>query len=444
MGLRMKEKQAITAQIASRYQQGSKRDKQRILDEFTQLTGYHRKYAIHLLSTWGKECIQWIHGQRVRFVVGAPRRRKKREGRRVYDERVREAVRRVWELFDYLCGKRLAVLMRANLDMLIGEAELGIERSLREKLLQVSPATIDRMLRPERKRLALKGRSRTRAGSLLRHQIPIRVFYPWEERRVGFCELDTVSHDGGSSRGEFCQTLTLTDVASGWVELRALRNRAHRWVKEALEQIASTLPFPLRGIDSDNGGEFLNQQVVDWCKTHQVTFTRARPYRKNDNCFVEQKNDVAVRRYVGYARYDTDSEYTALQEVYPPLCLLLNFFYPSVRLVQKDRTGCQVKKRYDSPKTPYQRLLEDQEVDERVKETLRQQASQLHLLKVKRLVDQAVDRLIQLQRQKVHGTGPHPANPNRAKEDIHKSTGFTKKEKKKQKEKENTTSMCVR
>jgi hypothetical protein len=406
MGLTMREKQSLTRETAVRYRTSDRKGKKTILDEFVRTTGYNRKYAIHLLSNWGKEQVRMVDGQAVKFVVGTPRKHRKRKEKRVYDEAVREALKKIWQTFDYMCGKRLVVLLRMNMDLLYKEQEFAISEEVRGKLMRISASTIDRLLAGERKRLQLKGRSTTRAGTLLKHQIPIRVFFDWDERKPGFFELDRVAHDGGSSRGEYCLTLTATDVYSGWVELRALRNQAHRWVKEATENIYEHLPYPLKGVDSDNGGEFINHQLWTWANDHQITFTRSRPYRKNDNCFVEQKNDVAVRHTVGYYRFDTAQEFEALQEVYTHLCPLLNYYYPSVRLVEKTRIGARVKKIYDDPKPPYLRMLESKDVDEEVKKELRKRAASIHIVKQKRLVDKAVSKLMRLYEQKKQGLLP--------------------------------------
>jgi len=399
----MREKRSITRETALRYRTSDKKGKKAILDEFVRTTGYHRKYAIHLLSNWGKEQVRMIEGQAVKLVIGAPRKHRTRKGKRVYDETVKEALKQIWQTFDYMCGKRLVVLLRMNMDLLYEDQEFAISDEVREKLMSISASTIDRLLAGERKKLQVKGRSTTRAGTLLKHQIPIRVFFDWDERNPGFFELDRVAHDGGSSRGEYCLTLTATDVYSGWVELRALRNQAHRWVKEEVEHIYEHLPYPLKGVDSDNGGEFINHQLWTWANDHQITFTRGRPYHKNDNCFVEQKNDLAVRRTVGYYRFDTQQEFEALQEVYTHLCPLLNYYYPSVRLIEKTRIGARVKKVYDDPKPPYLRLLESKDIDDEVKVKLRKRAKNMHIVKQKRLVDKAVSKLLRLYDQKQQG-----------------------------------------
>jgi hypothetical protein len=378
----------------------AKVEKKKILDEFCRTTGYHRKYAIGLLNRWGSYEVVVIEGKPVKVVVGTPRKRSKRVGRPIYNGVVRKALREIWELFDYQCGKRLVVLMRTNMEVLREQPELKIDQATAVKLLQISAATVDRILKPERKRLQIKGRSHTKHGPTLKHQIPVRTHYSWDERLPGFFELDTVHHDGGAASGEYCATLNATDVYSGWVELRALRNRAHRWVKESVVEIRSSLPFALVGLDSDNGGEFINHTLYEYCTAQLIEFTRGRAYRKNDNCFVEQKNDLAVRRTVGYYRFDTDEEFEALQEVYSHLCPLLNYYYPSMKLVQKTRIGAKVKKVYDEPKPPYQRLLESPHVSQEVKDELRRRAKQLHIVKQKRLVDESVAGLLRLYEQK--------------------------------------------
>jgi len=187
-----------------------------------------------------------------------------------------------------------------------------------------------------------------------------------------------VGHDGGVTSGDYCQSLDATDVRSGWTELRALRNKAQVWTQEAIDDVRQKLPFPLLGLDSDNGSEFINAHLLRYCEEHEITFTRSRPWRKNDSCYVEQKNYTAVRKYVGYFRYDTDEQLLLLSRLYEVLCLYLNFFQPQARLKEKVRQGSRVKKRYDEPKTPYQRLMENQEVDELTKRKLRRQYAKLN------------------------------------------------------------------
>ena len=399
MGLTMKDKKALTQELAKRYRRSDRKQKTAILDEFIKTTGYRRKYAIHLLANWGKRKTRVIDRELVSVVVGRPKKQK-RVGTVTYGESVPAAVTELWKFFDSMCGKRLVVLIRMNIELLMHQPELCIDGEVKKKLMSISAATIDRILKPEREKMSLRSRSPTRPGPILKHQIPIRTFYPWDERLHGFFELDTVGHDGGSAGGECCFTLNATDVYSGSVELRALRNRGHRWVMEQVIDIRSALPFALKGVDTDNGGEFINNVLLQYCKEHQITFTRGRPYRKNDNCFVEQKNDMAVRRSVGYYRFDTEEEFVALQSVYRHLCPLLNFYYPSVRIIAKERIGSKIKKIYDEPKPPYVRLLESPKADDAIKKELKTRERKLHIMKQKRLVDLAVAELLRIYEKK--------------------------------------------
>jgi hypothetical protein len=232
----------------------------------------------------------------------------------------------------------------------------------------------------------------------LKSQIPVRVTFDRNEKRPGFFETDTVSHCGTRAVGQFCQTLNTTDVGSGWTELRALLNNAHRWVKEQIAHIREDLPFPMLGIDSDNGGEFINHQLLDWCIQNNIKFTRSRPYRKNDNCFVEQKNGDVVRKTVGYARFEGHIALNALSEVYRFLNPLLNYWYPTLRLIAKEKLSSgRYKKIYEKdPKTPYQRLLESPDISIKYKDELRRKAALLNPVILKRSLDEARDRLLKL------------------------------------------------
>lgn len=191
----------------------------------------------------------------------------------------------------------------------------------------------------------------------MKSQIPVRTFSEWDHAKVGFLEIDLVGHEGGDPSGEFAYSLCATDVASGWTEARVVRNRARKWTFEALMDIRAQLPFPVLGLDSDNGGEFINHHLAAWCAGQEITFTRSRPLNKNDGCFVEQKNWSVVRREIGYGRYDTDVERELIATIYADLRLYVNYFLPSTKLIAKERRGAKVRKRYDTPQTPYRRLI---------------------------------------------------------------------------------------
>lgn len=248
---------------------------------------------------------------------------------------------------------------------------------------------------------------------MLKRQIPIRTFAEWDDATPGFCEVDLVGHDGGDPRGDFCQTLDLTCVATGWTEMRAVRNKAQVWVFEALKDIRSHLPFPLLGLDSDNGSEFINDQLHRYCVDQKITFTRSRPYRKNDNCFVEQKNWSVIRQQVGYLRYDTPEELKVLAELYGSLRLYVNFFQPQMRLVEKTRQGAKVRKRYDTARTPYQRILASPAVSEDRKEQLTELYRTLNPVQLKRDIGRCQDRLLEISalKPKRAGAGNLPGHP---------------------------------
>lgn len=350
MGLSMGERKAVTKEMARRYRTASKKAKAAMLDELCGLTGWHRDYARRALRT-----VAAAPGQRRGSPRVAPPRRPRAP---VYGDAVIEALRIVWAVLDFSCGKRVAAVMGEMVEALERHGELSVAPEVRSGLLAMSPATIDRRLAADRRRLQIKGRTGTKPGSLLKGQIPIRTFADWDDARIGFAQVDLVSHDGGNSSGEFAFTLTLTDVCCGWTEPAALKNKANRWVVDAIDRIRSELlPFPLLGLDSDNGAEFINRHLFAYCADGKITFTRGRPYRKNDSARVEQKNWAVVRQAVGYGRYDTDAELAVLAELYGHLRLLTNFFVPQARLVTKTRDGAKITRRYDQPKTPYQRLL---------------------------------------------------------------------------------------
>lgn len=400
MGLSMSERRAVTKQMARRYQQGSKGEKGRVLDQLCSLTGWTRRHARRALQGAARS------GGRAP-TLRAPRPR-------IYGEEVLAPLRLVWATLDGLTGKRLAPFMAEAVEALERSGELHLDHEVRTKLLRVSAATIDRLLAPDRRRLQVKGSSGTKPGTLLKRQIPIRTFAQWDETRPGFCEVDLVAHDGGSPYGEFCQTLDLTCVNTGWTEMRALRNKAQRWCFEALLDIRETLPFPLLGLDSDNGGEFINNQLFAYCTEQEITFTRSRPYRKNDNCFVEEKNWSVIRRHVGYARYDTSAELTALHELYRHLRLYVNFFQPQMRLVGKTRDGARVTRRYDRARTPYQRVLASPLIPQEAKEDLTRTFLGLNPAQLKRDIGRCQDHLLELaapRPQRRKEVGPPPGHP---------------------------------
>lgn len=388
MGLTMKERKAVTNELASRYQKATKGERGRLLDEFMQLTGYNRCYASHMLHNWGTRHIRLVDGERVEVVIGVTDRPKlKRNRSRQYDQQFIDILEQIWIIADGICGKRLTAFIDVSLAILERWNEITLpDSTVRSKLLSISPATVDRLLAPVRSRWWDKGRSHTKPGTLLKHHIPIRTFSDWNEKIPGFLEIDLVAHDGGSASGDFLQTLDATDIATAWTETRPVRTKAQVWVRQALYEIMRDLPFPVLGIDSDNGGEFINNHLFRFCEAAKITFTRSRPFRKNDSCFVEQKNYSIVRKTAGYYRYDNDRQLALLNELYGFLRLYTNFFQPVMKLISKERVGSIVHKHYDHPQTPFQRLLAQPSVSAEIKEKLGKQFEQLNPAELKRTI----------------------------------------------------------
>jgi hypothetical protein len=351
----------LLASIAPRYCAAKRFDKQRILEEFTAATGYHRQYAIQLLN----------HPPSLRTgAITRPRARR-------YDQTVQTTLMQLWELADRICAKRLVPLLPTLIEALEHHGHLLLSASLREQLLAISPATVDRLLREARQRAPGAGTATSRSSGLLKHQIPIRTFADWENHGPGFFEADLVAHCGRYNAGSYLNSLVLTDVVSGWTECAALLVREQSLVVHAVAAIDQRLPIALLGLDTDNGSEFINQSVIDFCRDTQISLTRSRAYQKNDQCFVEQKNGSIVRRWIGYDRYEGLEACTRLAQLYERLRLYLNYFQPSLKLLSKTRTGAKVSKRYDKAQTPCQRLLASPHVEEAAKAMLRAELKRL-------------------------------------------------------------------
>lgn len=396
MRLDLKARQSLVRVNADRYQKSSKKEKGKILDEFVESTGYRRCYASLLLSRHGRP----VRVDRKTTLIGdiSKRVRKKREP--VYGPDVLEAVKKIWANLDFLCGKRLKAVLTETLVRMEKWGEIKVSSSTKQKLERISAATIDRLLAAERRRLELKSRAGTKPGTLLRSQIQIRTASDWDENRPGFGEIDLVSHGGGDERGDFAQSLCFTDIASAWSEAVAVRNKAQLHVFNGLQNVRKRLPFKLLGIDSDNGSEFINAHLLNYCREQEIVFTRSRPYRKNDNCFVEEKNYTLVRRAVGYLRYDTAEEVEILNRLYHYWCLRTNYFLPTMKLIEKTRVGSKVIKKYDSPKTPYQRLLASKHVSARDKKQLRQQYHELNPAQLTREIGRLQEVLLKAHKNK--------------------------------------------
>jgi hypothetical protein len=410
MELTMNTRREIIKKMAPEYQKATKKEKRKILDELVHLTGYTRTYASWLLSHHGRKVyLTGRNGKKYR-VIGSITK-VKRNRKKIYDEEVLSSLKKIWLIFDCPCGKRLAPSLPWMIKKLEKHEELVLSQEVKAKLLSISPATVDRLLQKEKRKLTFTFRSYTKPGTLLKHQIPVRTFADWDEKRPGFCEMDLVAHDGGNPSGDFCQTLDVTDVLTGWTETQAVKNKAQKWVFEALEQIRARLPFPLLGIDSDNGGEFINNQLIRYCQKEQITFTRSRPSKKNDNCYVEQKNWTMVRKTVGYLRYETEDELLLLNQLYSLLRLYTNFFQPVTKLVFKERVNSKVKKHCDEAKTPLMRVLDASSIDDSIKQSLKDQYEELNPAELKRQIVKIQNQWIEMVTLK-NDSIPHPKEVN--------------------------------
>lgn len=327
-------------EIYPRYQNASREEKTRILTEFCSVARYNRKYALRLLN-------------------GKPPRRvppEKRKRRPKYSRGVVEVLRVIWEAANYPWSLRLKALIPLWLPWV--KKHMEVSPRLEKELLAISPRQIDRRLGPHKKQVKKRLYGRTKPGTLLKHQIPIKA-ERWETTVPGFGEIDLVSHSGDRADGEFIHSLTFTDIHSTWTETRAVMGKSQVFVQEALEDVRHKLPFPMRAIDSDNGSEFINYHLTAYCKAKGIEFTRSRPYKKDDNAHVEQKNWTHVRKLFGYLRYDSEEALLKMNELYRgDLRLFQNLFLPSVKLVAKKRVGSRLRRFYDSPKTPLDRLLD--------------------------------------------------------------------------------------
>jgi integrase-like protein len=332
-------KRELLLQIAPRYREASSRLKEVILDEFVAATGYARTYAIRLLN----------HPANLKLTIARPRPPR-------YGPEVQQALHLAWTAANHICTKRLVPFLPTLVTSLEQHGHLQLSEPCRLQLLSMSAATADRLLRPYRQQ-ERHGLSMTKSGTLLKKQIPIRTFQEWNDVKPGFLEADLVAHCATQADGSFLWTLTLTDIATGWTECLALLNKSQETVIAALKRAQHLLPFAVQGIDTDNGSEFINVELLTFCEQEQLTFTRGRPRHSNDQCYVEQKNGQIVRQVVGYDRFVGELAYRQLTELYRALRLYVNCFQPRVLLQTKQRDGSKLRRTYDEAQTPMQRLL---------------------------------------------------------------------------------------
>ena len=356
----LKARRELLNSVRERCRQAAKSAKTKILDEFMESTGYGRKHAVALLN---KDRDQTLRPQ------GIGRKRE-------YDEEVKRILVQLWRIANEICSKRLIPFLPDLIEALDLSGRLNLTDEVRAKLLKVCPATADKLLASERKSRG-RGLTTTRSGKLLKRQIPVRTFADWNDVEPGFFEADLVAHCGDTITGSYLNSLVLTDIATTWTECFALLNKCELEVLAALKQAQKILPIPLLGFDSDNGSEFINYGLQEFCEAERITFTRSRPYKKNDQCHVEQKNGSVVRRIVGYDRYEGQQAKDCLQDLHDVMHSYVNFFQPSMKLLSKHREGSKTSRKYDVAQTPYRRMLSSSSVSEATKLRLRTVYSEL-------------------------------------------------------------------
>jgi len=379
----LKSKRELLEVLRPRYLKANKIEKQKMLDEFTSATGYHRKHAIRVLKNQ-RQVQNHLKG-------------KSKTYKRLYGGEVVQALEQIWEIYGQICSKRLQPILPEAIKVLERCQEIELSKETKELLLNISSASIDRCLRSVRVQSS-HGLSTTKPGSLLKNLIPVQTFTEWDQERPGFMEIDLVAHCGSTTEGQYLNTLTCTDLATGWTDVTALLHPSQQAVSEAVHRMRYRLPFPLLGIDSDNGSEFINELLYRYCLDEKITFTRSRPYKKNDQAHVEQKNWSVVRHTVGYDRWQTKQEFALLEDIYDDLRLYVNFFQPSCKLIAKERVGNKTIKRYDPAKTPYQRVLERQDISLEVKARLMNLYLQLNPAELQRRIDQKIAKLWKISR----------------------------------------------
>lgn len=349
--------------IRERYANAKGSEKHAILEEFIAATGYHKKSAIRVLN-------------------GPPpaTAKKTRRRRSIYDDAVRAALIVLWEASDRICGKRLKALLPILLPALERNGHLSLQAEIRAKILSMSAASIDRLLKTPRLATVQKRKRRTEPEP--RRRIKLRTFADWCDPPPGSMEMDLVAHCGAINRGSYINSVVMTDIATGWTEAAPIVFREGSLVVETVEKIRQSLPFSLVASDVDNGSEFVNNRLVEYCLSHGIELTRSRPYRKNDQAWIEQKNGAVVRKLLGYQRFEGLAAARAIARLYAASRLFVNFFQPSFKLAEKHRDGALVAKRYHPPQTPCERLLRAEGIPDIAKENLRNVAAALDPLKL--------------------------------------------------------------
>lgn len=373
-------REELLNQLRLKYHTLSRREKAETINALILSTGYSRKAAIRALNKAARD----------KPILKRQRRKPSR-----YDT-ILPGLRQIWKASNYLCGKRLHEALPLYISRMSQASELHLTDSQIDLLLTISAATIDRLLRVDRSKVRPKGRCTTRPGSILLHQIMVKTFAEWNDTKPGYFAMDWVAFCGESLQGEFVYVLSMTDIATGWMALAAFMGRSEYAFTEAILTVMKSLPFALRGIHVDNDSTFINHHVYRFCLSNQITMSRSRPNKNNDNCFVEQKNWDVVRKNLGYSRYDTQDQLAIIKQVLPLIEIYQNVFQPSMRLACKYRDGAKVHKTYRKAKAPLQQLSEDKSTPSELAYMLQNLYADLSPLQLRKQIDALVTKLDKL------------------------------------------------
>jgi hypothetical protein len=374
----MQARKQYLAEIRNEYERAGEAGRSRLLDEAQKRTGYNRKYLIRMLN----------REPRPELVKG---RRRKRKGE--YGAAVTTALVEIWDIFEQPCGQRLATVLREQVERLRGLGELRCSDAVAEQLKTISASTIDRLLRREKRVRMLRRNRNPNVQRLIYQKVPVKVASEWDTSEIGNLQVDFVAHCGRSTGGDYIYTISTVDIATNWWEGQAIPVRSQHATKEGLNRMRPRFPFRIRELHPDNDSALVNNLLLEWCREQRIQLSRSRPYQKNDNAWIEQKNWTHVRKIVGYRRFDNTSELRILNEIYAVLRLYKNFFLPTIKLASKTRVDGRIKRTYDKARTPYQRVMDSRQIDRKTKQQLKATYEALNPAELHRHLSQLREQL---------------------------------------------------
>ncbi len=365
------------ADVQKEYERADESGRSRLLDEAQKRTGYHRKYLIRLLNRTRRP----------------PRWKQRRHRRAEYGAALTSALIAVWDIFEQPCWQRLAPILTEHVDHLRQLGELRCSAAVAEQLKQVSPRTIDRLLGREKRVRRLRRNRNPNVQPLIYQKVPVKVAADWDTNEIGNVQVDFVLHCGRSTGGDYIHTISGVDIATNWWEGQAIPVRSQQATKAGLSEMRGRFPFRIRELHPDNDSALVNDLLWDWCRGQKIRLSRSRPYKKNDNAWVEQKNWTHVRKVVGYRRFDNTTELRLLNEIYGILRLYKNFFLPTIKLASKTRVEGRIKRTYDVPRTPYERVMRSRQIDRKTKQELRRTYEALNPAELHRQLEELREQL---------------------------------------------------